>query len=142
MGAFKTTMTLQNAADVSIAERGLIKAAEVRSATVDGWVDTGAFTLAIDETLRDKLGLRITHRRLVTVANGVDQECAITEGVNLFWKDRQCLCEAAVMPPGSPILFGAMPLEQLDLVVYPKAEQLVGRHGDKMIHLLLGFKAV
>jgi hypothetical protein len=137
MGIFKTTITLENARDVGNAEDGIIKPEYIHRVSVDAIVDSGAFTLAIDENLRRQLGLKVVQRRRVRVADGKEEVRGITETVNLHWKDRWCATEAAVMPEGSPVLFGAFPMEQLDLIVYPNGQRLVGRHGDTAVYYLL-----
>ena len=44
-----TDLTLKNAVDVVNAKQGLIKADEVRQVTVKAIVDTGAWTIVIDD---------------------------------------------------------------------------------------------
>jgi predicted aspartyl protease len=59
MGYFMEEITLENVIDRGLANRGYIKEAEVRSLTVQAMPDTGAWTLVINEEIRQKLGLDI-----------------------------------------------------------------------------------
>ncbi|MDR3276957.1 MAG: retropepsin-like domain-containing protein [Treponema sp.] len=74
-------------------------------------VDTGAWTLVINEETRAKLGLEVLRTSTSEVANGVVETGFVTEGVNIYWKDRQTVCNAFVLPHKTEALFGALPLE-------------------------------
>jgi clan AA aspartic protease len=128
--------TLKNAIDVGATERGYIKPSEVRETTVRCMVDTGAWTLVINEKVRAALGLRITDSTTSTFANGSKEPNGMSEPVKICWKDRSMTCEAVVLPDADEVLLGAIPLEGLDLMVDPIAEKVVGRHGDTALYTL------
>jgi len=136
MGIVRTEITLKNAVDVGVAERGMIKDSEIRQTTVTAVVDTGAITLVISEEIRQKLGLRIKRKRRATLADGTASYYGETGPVNVHWKDRDSVCTAYVLPNTNTVLLGAIPLEEMDLIVHPKKLELVGAHGDEIMHLL------
>ena len=82
MGMIYEEITLKNAVDVGNCINGLISKQEVRQATVQAVVDTGAATLVIK------------------------------------------------------VLLGAIPLENMDLIVDPAQQILVGRHGEEEVGYL------
>jgi clan AA aspartic protease len=129
-------ITLKNALDVGNARRGLIKEPEIHETTVRCMVDTGAWTLVINEKVRAALGLRITDSTTSTFANGSKEPNGMSEPVKVCWKDRSMTCEAVVLPDADEVLLGAIPLEGLDLMVDPIAEKVVGRHGDTALYTL------
>jgi clan AA aspartic protease len=131
MGLVYTEITLENPIDAGMAVRGIIKESEVRKVTVNAMVDTGAWTLVMNEDIRAKLGLRVEGMRVTEVAGGAKATCSITEGVTIRWKDRFITMNAAVLPGENDVLLGAFPLEGLDLMVHPRLEQVVGVHGDQ-----------
>jgi len=131
MGTFYTEITLENHTDGEMAARGLIKETEVRRLTVNALVDTGAWTLVINEEIRAKLGLRVRYTDESEVAGGVMETGSVTEGVSIYWKDRYAACAAFVIPNETEVLFGALPMEGMDVMVSPKREEVVGIHGDK-----------
>jgi clan AA aspartic protease len=133
MGFVKTTITLKNAADVSAVERGYITESQIRALTLNALVDTGAWTLVINEDTREKLGLRTTGQRPGTLADGTSVVCYTTEGVEVHWKNRDTVCTALVIPDSYEILLGAIPLEGMDLMIHPNKEELVGVHGDAIV---------
>ena len=134
MGTVYTTITIKNHFDVRDALNGYIKEEEIRQATVKAVVDTGAITLFITEELRQQLGLEIVGEWPVFVANGAVEMAKKTEGVEVCWKDRSMLCSPRVIPGGKEILLGVIPMEEMDLIVDPLKEVLVGAHGDEILH--------
>ena len=136
MGTVYETITLKNARDVTDAERGIIPEQEVRETTVDALVDTGAFTIVISEEVREKLGLRVRGLREVTLANDRKEICKRTEPVEIHWKNRDATLQAIVSSGWGKVLLGALPLEDMDLMVDPVNQRLVGVHGDEIVSLL------
>ena len=60
MSIVYTEITLKNVGDIMAEWRGYIKKPEIREVTLNAMVDTGAWTLVINEDIREKLGLEIT----------------------------------------------------------------------------------
>ena len=133
MSVVNTEITLINEGDTIKAEEGLIKADEVRQMTVQAIVDTGAWTMVINEETREKLGLRYRGYGDATFADGEKGTYKMAGPLEIRWKNRRFVGEALVLPDARDILLGAIPLEAMDLTVNPKRE-LVGVHGDIVMH--------
>jgi clan AA aspartic protease len=136
MGEVHTEITLVNIGDKYDAERGHIPQDQVRRLTVNAVVDTGAWTLVINEETRQKLGLRVEDAAETTVAGGIKVPGRVTEYVEIRWKDRKVACEALVLPDEEEILLGAYPLEGMDLIVHPQKQEVTGAHGDKIRYVV------
>jgi clan AA aspartic protease len=136
MGAVYEEITLKNAGDKIRVECGYIKEPEIRETTVRALVDTGAGTLIINEMIRKKLGLVIESLREATLANDQKEICRVTEPVEIHWKDRKTVCPALVVSGEGDVLLGAIPLEDMDLIVNPVKQELAGAHGDKVLALI------
>jgi hypothetical protein len=136
MGLVHAEITLKNAGDVINVRRGFIKEPEIRQTIVQAVVDTGAMTLVINEQLRRQLGLGIVGAKIATLANNVKERVQIAETVEVHWKNRSMTCQPWVVDAGR-ILLGAIPLENMDLIVDPAGQELVGAHGDEEVGLLL-----
>jgi clan AA aspartic protease len=121
MGIIETEITLKNVMDETIAP-----------ATVTAVVDTGSLNLVITEELRQKLGLGVKGERTVHIANGQRVISKRTDAVEVRWKDRDTIISAIVIPGAEKVLLGAIPLEDMDLMVSPATQELVGIHGDKV----------
>jgi len=133
MGTIYTTITIKNQFDVWAALNGYMKDDEIRQGTVEAVVDTGAISLFITEELRQELGLEIMGEWPVTVANGAVEIAKRTEAVEICWKDRSMVCRPYVLPSGNETLLGAIPMEDMDLIVDLAREKVVGAHGDKIL---------
>jgi clan AA aspartic protease len=133
MSIVYTELTLKNVIDAAFAEKGYIKEDEVRQMTVQAIVDTGAWTLVINEETREKLGLDDNGLGEATLADGKKGEFPMAGPLEIRWKNRRFTCDALVLPDAPDILLGAIPLEGMDLTINPKRE-LVGVHGDKEMH--------
>jgi len=136
MGTFTEEITLENILDRGFANHGYIEETEVRSLRVDAMPDTGAWTLVINEDIRQKLGLAIERYSKSTLADGKTSNYPITESVKIQWKDRSITLPAVVVADAKDVLLGALPLEAMDLIVDPVRKQLTGAHGDQPLHIL------
>jgi clan AA aspartic protease len=133
MSVVSTEITIKNGADVIDAMRGRIKENEVRQMTVQSVVDTGAWTMVINEETRDKLGLLDRGFGEANLADGKEAVVPMAGPVEVWWKNRRFTGDALVLPNAKDILLGAIPLEEMDLTINPKRE-LTGVHGDRILH--------
>ena len=60
-------------------------------------------------------------------------EYPITQPVDIHWKNRETSCRAMVLPNAKEVLLGAIPLEDMDLIVNPAKLELIGAHGDEVV---------
>ena len=138
MGTVFVDITLVNVADRVMAKNGHLSEQDIRMISANVIVDTGAVTLIISEPVREKLGLGITDRKEATLANNAKIICRVAEPVEIRWKRRVCVCQPWVLPGDGWILLGAIPLEDMDLMVDPRNQVLVGRHGEEQVGMLYG----
>ena len=136
MGTFKEEITLENVIDRGLANRGYIDESQIRTLIVEAMPDTGAWTLVINDDIREKLGLTIEGSSDSTLADGKSSNYPITETVKIKWKDRSIALPAVVVADAKEVLLGALPLEGMDLIVDPVRGQLTGAHGDQPLHVL------
>jgi len=134
MSTIHTEIILKNAVDVSNFSTGLVKDHQIRQTTVQALVDTGAWTLVINEDIRDKLGLQIIGTDSGTLADGTKESFNVAGPLEVIWKDRRTICVALVLPTADEVLLGAIPLEALDLTINPRKEEITGAHGDQPLH--------
>ena len=136
MSTVKTQITLKNAVDVGMAKLGHITDTQVRTLTVEAVADTGAWTLVINEETCQQLGLRLEGPEPGVLADGTTAIYQMTDGVEVHWQNRKTVCPALVVPGADEILFGALPMEGMDLIVHPRKEEVIGAHGDTALHRL------
>jgi clan AA aspartic protease len=136
MGLVHTEITLKNAKDMAIAERGFIPAHEVRQTTVNALVDSGAWTMVINEATRTKLGLDAEETSYGTLADGTRVDYKLSSWLEISWKNRKYICQAVIVPNADENLLGALPLEAMDLMINPCSHEVVGVHGDEALYTL------
>ena len=133
MGLVYAEIALKNVKDAMKAEMGLIKEKNIRQVNIKALVDTGAWTLVINEEVREKLGLDILGVEPGTLANGARELYKLAGPLEVRWENRRTICEALVLPNAEDVLLGAIPLEGMDLTINPRGEKLVGVHGDEVL---------
>ncbi|MDR2597886.1 MAG: hypothetical protein LBC76_11280 [Treponema sp.] len=137
MSIIHTEITLKNTVDVSNFSTGIVKNQdEIRQTSVQALVDTDAWTLVINETIRNQLGLQIIGTDSGTFADGTKETFNVAGPLEIIWNDRRTICVALVLPTADEVLLGAIPLEVLDLTINPRKEEITGAHGDQPLHSL------
>ncbi|MDR0289766.1 MAG: retroviral-like aspartic protease family protein [Treponema sp.] len=136
MGLVHAEITLKNAKDMVIAEKGLVPDYKIRQTTVNALVDSGAWTMVINEATREILGLDTEERSRGTLADGTRAEYKLSSQLEISWKDRRLICQAVIVPNANENLLGAIPLEAMDLMINPVSQELVGVHGDEALYSL------
>ena len=94
----------------------------LRAVEIQCLVDTGATYLCIPETVAIQLKLDELQRREVKLANGHITEVPYVGPIKLEFESRICFVGAMVM--GDTVLLGAIPMEDMDLIVHPKLQKL------------------
>ena len=80
-------------------------------------VDTGALFLCIPEHIAIQLNLKEFEKREVTIADGSKKLVPYVGPVKVNFENRMCLTGALVL--GEGVLLGAIPIEDMDLVIHP-----------------------
>jgi clan AA aspartic protease len=123
MGKTMTKIRVTNAMDLELNDLGRLPAEAMRSVELEALVDTGATTLALPQEVADALGLIEKRKRRVRLANGSIVELPVVF-VAYEILGRQTVGEAFILPAGSTALIGQIPLEALDLIVDPMAQEV------------------
>ena len=111
MGLVTARFELSNPRDAGIA-----------TLSVDALVDTGAMTLCLPAAVAEALQLEELERREVTLADGGRHLVPYVGPVKVGFGRRGCFTGAFVL--GQRVLVGAIPLEDMDLVVNPATRQV------------------
>ena len=80
-------------------------------------VDTGALHLCIPKHIALQLELQELEKREVTLADGTKQLVPYVGPIKVTFANRHCFVGAMVL--GDEALLGAIPIEDMDLIVYP-----------------------
>jgi len=125
MGLVHAQLRIVNTGDLEMVRRGYMKKEEVKEIEVKALVDTGAYMLAINEHVKNQLDLPVIERQEVELADGTLKEMDIAGPVEVYFKNRSTTVRAAVLPGNTEILLGAIPMEDMDVIVHPKKQELI-----------------
>jgi clan AA aspartic protease len=125
MGLVYADIELINGFDLELSRRHMIGEEEVKRIHVNMLVDTGSIMLAINESIQEQLQFPVVEKRKGQLANGHIIECDVVSGVELRFKNRQTSCRAMVLPGDSEPLLGAIPMEDMDVLVHPQRQELI-----------------
>jgi clan AA aspartic protease len=84
--------------------------------------DTGALMLCIPEHIALQLDLEMESKREVTVADGRSMKVPYVGPIKVGFLDRFCYVGALVI--GDEVLLGAVPMEDMDLVLSPGRREI------------------
>ncbi len=104
-------------ADIELANQ---KNGSLKSITVNALVDTGAMTLCIPEHIAIQLQLQEIEKREVTTADERRHVVPYVGPVQIQFANRTCFTGALVIRES--VLMGAVPMEDMDLVVSPSGQ--------------------
>ncbi len=116
---------LINGGDLELARRHYIGEEEIKRMYVTALVDTGSYMLAINENIQEQLQLPVVETRKAQLANGSIIDCNVVSPVEIRFKNRRSSCSAMVLPGDSEILLGAIPLEDMDVLIHPLRQELI-----------------
>lgn len=112
MGIIRTSVELSNPRDPAVSP------IELRAL-----VDTGAMHLCIPEHVALQLRLTQSSEREVTTADGHKRLVPYVGPVEVRFQNRRCYVGALVLE--DEVLLGAVPMEDMDLVVSPSRQTVV-----------------
>jgi clan AA aspartic protease len=125
MGLVYAEIELINAGDLELVRRSMMDIDEVKRMWVTSLVDTGSYMLCINESIQEQLQLPIVEKRKGQMADGTIQEFDVVTGVELKFKNRRTICNAMVLTGDSEVLLGAIPLEDMDVLIHPLRQELI-----------------
>ena len=105
--------------------RNLMDVDEVKRMWVTMLVDSGAYNLCINEVIQEQLQLPILEKKKAQLANGSIEEYDVAGPVEIRFKNRETTCRAFVLPGDSEPLLGAIPIEDMDLIIHPLKQELM-----------------
>lgn len=99
------------------------KRSDLQALEIDALVDTDSLFLCLPEETQLQLQLQETSKKEVTTADGQRRVCPYVGPVRVQFENRECYVGAVIL--GDEVLLGAVPMEDMDLVVIPSARKVV-----------------
>jgi clan AA aspartic protease len=123
MGIIYADLTLMNADDAGAVRQGFKQASEIRSVQVRALVDTDAYTMGLPEAVAIQLDLPVLEYREFDLADGSKKKLPMMGPVLVRFRNRQTIC-FAVRTQDEDVLLGAIPMQDLDVVLNPRKETI------------------
>lgn len=138
MGAVHADIEIINGEHLTMVRRGYMDKDEVQRMHVRMLVDTGAYTLCINENIQEIFQFPVIETKRFRLANDLVADCKIVGCVELRFGNRRFEGGAIVLPGDSEPLLGQIPLEDMDVLVDSKRQELVVNpaHPDMAQHRL------
>jgi clan AA aspartic protease len=125
MGLVYADIEIINGGDLEMARRNIIGDDEIKRMPLNILVDTGSYYLCINETIQEQLDLQVKEKRKGQLADGSVVEYDVVGPIELKFKNRRCNVDAMVLPGDSEPLLGAIPMEDMDVLVHPLRQELI-----------------
>jgi clan AA aspartic protease len=125
MGFVRASLELINASDISNFEGGFIPESSIRKMHITALVDSGSVMMAINETVKEQLGLKVRDRRKIELADGTVRELEVVGPIEVRFENRMSTVNAMVLPGNQEPLLGAIPMEEMDVLIHPNKERLI-----------------
>jgi hypothetical protein len=81
--------------------------------------------MAINETIQSQMDFPFLEKRKVQLASGQVVEYDVVGPIEARFANRRAVCSAFVLPGDSEPLLGAIPMEEMDVLIHPKRQELV-----------------
>lgn len=125
MGLVYADIELINAVDFENAKRHIIGEDEIKSIKLNVLVASGAYMMAINETIQAQLELPFVEKRKVQIADSSVAEYPVVGPLFARFANRKATCNAFVFPGDSEPLLGAIPMEEMDVLIHPLRQELI-----------------
>lgn len=95
---------------------------DLRAIAVRALVDTGAMTICIPEHVAVQLELHEIEKREVTTADEKAHVVPYAGPIQIRFENRTCFTGALII--GDSVMLGAVPMEDMDLVISPSGQSV------------------
>ncbi len=114
-----------NAIDLGMSKSSIIGIDEIKRLNVNMLVDTGSEYMCINETIQQQLDLPFLEKRKGVLADGSVVEYDVVGPIEVRFENRRCSVDAMVIPGNNEPLLGAIPMEDMDVLIHPHKRQLM-----------------
>lgn len=125
MGMVIAKIEIIRGGDITAYEDGFIKKTDIRSVKVKAIVDSGSYMMAINENIAKQLKLGKLDEKIRALADGSQDSYDVVGPIIVKFENRTATCSALVLPGHAEVLLGAIPMEDMDVLIDPKEQKLI-----------------
>lgn len=124
MGLIYADLELVSPGDMELSRKGYIDESAIKKETVRALVDSGAYMMCINEHIQKQLDLPFIRKDEAELADGTISSIDVVGPLVVNFKNRGTSCNAMVLPGDTEVLLGAIPMEDMDVVLVPKRQTI------------------
>ena len=124
-GLVYAEIDLMSVDDQVLQRRGFLDESKIKQVRVNALVDSGAYNLCINETVQTQLDLPFIQKQIVTLADETLLEVDFVGPVDIRFENRSTTVRAIVLPGDAEVLLGAIPMEDMDVLIDPRQQKLI-----------------
>jgi clan AA aspartic protease len=125
MGLVYANIEIINGGDLEMVRRNMMDIEEVKRLNVNILVDSGSYMLCINESIQEQLELPVVDTKKAQTADNRIIDCPVVDNIQIRFKNRQWSGRAMVLPGDAEPLLGAIPLEEMDVMIHPLRNELI-----------------
>lgn len=125
MGLVYADLELIRGDDLALFREGHLTEDKIRRMKVQALVDSGAYMLAINEEVKNQWDLKKLDEQEAVLADGSRRLLEIVGPVDIRFENRRTTVRAMVLPGDSEVLLGAIPMEDMDVLIDPRQRKLI-----------------
>jgi clan AA aspartic protease len=111
--------------DEALFHEGYIEKTDIRSVKVCAVVNPSLHMTAINQNIVNQLKLHTHDSKTVMLADGTIESLNVVGPIKIKFENRTAICSALVLPGNTDVLLGAIPMEEMDVLIDPKNQQLI-----------------
>ena len=124
MGLVYAEIDLATGGDMYLFRQNLLGEEKIKQVTVNALVDSGAYMLCINENVKAQLDLPVIEKQFSRLADETLFELEVVGPVEIRFENRSTTVRAIVLPGNLEVLLGAIPMEDMDVLIDPKRQKL------------------
>jgi len=125
MGLVYADLELISGDDLALHRRGFLPEDQIKRMRVSALVDSGSYMLVINDHIKEQLDLPVLDEQTARLADESEIRVEVVGPVEIRFENRRATVDAMVFPGNAEPLLGAIPMEDMDVVVDPKQQRLV-----------------
>jgi clan AA aspartic protease len=125
MGLVYADIELIRAYDLALHHHGFITEDQIKRLKVSMLVDSGAYMLIINDHIKEQLDLPVLEEQVARLADDTEIRVEVVGPVEIRFENRRASVDAMVLPGDAEPLLGAIPMEDMDVVIDPKQQRLI-----------------
>lgn len=125
MGLVYAEIDLISVDDIVLHRRGFLDKEKIKQVKIEALVDSGAYMLSINETIRAQLDLPFIEKQFGILADETLIEVDVVGPVEVRFENRRTTVDAIVLPGDAEVLLGSIPMEDMDVLIDPKQQKLL-----------------